>query len=125
MSAKTGSSECRANRTSISELVDSESKSCLAAKEALSISRLHIYRHSYLWAITILGRDFGYAATIAPVRCGDAAPNRRGSGCVLGRSEIVSRLCEIQEFPKRCGSAGSDEHHPHPKDRHTWDAAPR
>src|SRR5450631_4043258 len=49
-------------------------------------------------ASTIPGGDLGYAATIAPGCCGDAAPKRRDSGCVLGRSEIVSRLCEAQEF---------------------------
>src|SRR6202021_733943 len=92
MVARKQSSEYCANRTSISVSVGSESKSCLAPKEALSLTGLHIYRYSYVWTSTITGGKFRYAATIAPGCCSDAAPDRRSPGCVLGRPESVSRL---------------------------------
>src|ERR1700756_863897 len=95
MSARKPSSEYCANRTSISVSVGRESKSCLAAKEALSLTELHIYRYSYVWTGTITGGKFRYAATIATGCCSDAAPDRRGPGCLLGRPESFSRLHEI------------------------------
>jgi hypothetical protein len=44
ISARIESSKERAARTSIAESVDSESKSCLATKEPLSLTELRIYR---------------------------------------------------------------------------------
>jgi hypothetical protein len=45
MPAMAGISTCAAVRTSIRLLVDSESKSCRAAKQGLSMSRLRLYRY--------------------------------------------------------------------------------
>src|ERR1700722_13336464 len=117
MSARTESSEYCANRTSISVSTGSESKSCLAAKRALSLTGLHIYRCSCLRVATITSGKFGYAATIAPGCCSDAAPDRRNPGCVLGRPESVSRLHEPQELPQRGRGARFDEHDPNAEDR--------
>src|SRR5665647_476849 len=117
ISATADSSERRTGCTAISVLRGSMSKSCRAAKEALSLTGSRIYRRSCLWAGTIAGGEFRYAATIAPGCCGDAAPNRGSPGCVLGRPEIVSRLCPAQEFPQRRRSARSDEHHADAQDR--------
>jgi hypothetical protein len=58
----------------ISALLGSRSKSRFAANVALSIMGSRIYRRSCLWVSTIPGKDLGYAATIAPGCCGDAAP---------------------------------------------------
>src|SRR5450631_2022009 len=46
ISATIESSECRAGRTSISESLGSESKSCFVIKDTLSLTGLRIYRYS-------------------------------------------------------------------------------
>src|SRR3954466_2602262 len=51
ISARVEISSYCAGRTSTSELVDNESKSCLVAKVGLSLTGPHIYRHSYLKAL--------------------------------------------------------------------------
>src|SRR5262249_17127074 len=116
MSASAGSSASRAHLTSVSPWVGRESKSCLPTKEPLSLMRSRIYRHSYLWAGTLLSRDFRYAATIAPGCCDDAAPDSRDPGCVLGRFEGLPGLRKMQELPERRRGIASYEHDAHAQD---------
>src|SRR5262249_29792087 len=117
MSASAGSSVYRAVLTSVSPSVGRESKSCLPTKEPLSLMRSRIYRHSYLWAGTLLSRDFRYAATIAPGCCDDAAPDRRDPGRVLGRFEVLPCLSKMQELPQRRRGVAGHEHDTHAQDR--------
>src|SRR3954453_113396 len=112
MSAMTAISELRAGRTSMEVSVDRESKSCrLLVKLTLSIPRLRIYRCFQPGPSTLAGGDFGYAATIAPGCCDHAAPDRRNPGRIVGRPEVVPRLCAAQKFPQRGRPARRHQHY--------------